>query len=379
MIVTPYIDSPATRSLVSILNEVVDQVFIMGTLRQAFVLRDIKREKTLFSLPLTRRYLPNILISHVYSMLYTISLVINNRMDLILFSQTIDYPLHVMILAKILKIPTLDFIGGSRHYLLNWNMRLSRKWKEKLFSAYGLASLNVAVRLVDRIVLLSKHLVDEHPFTRLHSKLSFAWNFPSSDFYSRFKVEKRYDEREPIVGFVGKLSVLKGALHLIKAIPLVTKQIPDVKFVLIGSPTEQIAKAIEELLRSHKTCVKHFHSVPHNHMPHHYNNMMLLVHPSYSEGGPPHVVLEALACGTPVLIARVGAFAEIIEKNALGFILNNRTPEALATQIISLLDKRDLLSKVSEHSVVWLRENITHKQAVSMWRKILEETASGAF
>ena len=100
---------------------------------------------------------------------------------------------------------------------------------------------------------------------------------------------------------------------------------------------------------------------------------MLLVHPSYSEGGPPHVVLEALACGTPVLIARVGAFAEIIEKNTLGFILNNRTPEALATQIISLLDKRDLLSKVSEHSAVWLREHITHEQAVSMWRKIFDK------
>jgi len=375
LVATTYSDGPSTQSLVSIVSKAVETVFVLGSSRRlrAFVLVDVKKRKKLFSLSLTRRVLPNILLRHIYTPLFTLSLCLTNRIDAILFSQIIDYPLHVMILAKLLRIPLLDFIGGLRYYLLCLNVNVSRKLRDKLFFAYGLASLSVAVRLVDRIVLISKHITEEQPFRAVHKKLSFAWNFPSPDFYTKFRVRRKYDERKMIVGFVGKLSVLKGVLHLLKAIPIVINQLPHAKFVFIGSigdPT--VAKALRKTSELYETSIKHLPSVPHGHMPPHYNSMMLLVLPSYTEGFP-HVVLEALACGTPVLTTKVGEFAETVEKNAIGFIITSRNPESLANQIVSLLRRRDLLSEVSARSAVWVRENISHERAVLMWREIFSK------
>jgi len=372
LVTVPYLDGPSSQSLVSIVSEAVETVFVLGSSRRmrAFVLMNVRKRKILFSSPLTRRFLPNILLRHVYAPLYTILLFLTNRIDAILFSQIIDYPLHVMILAKLLRIPILDFIGGLRYYLLRLNVKVSKKLRDKLFFSYGIASLSVAVKLVDRIVLISRHITEERPFRAVHNKLSFAWNFPSPDFYTRFRVRRKYDERKMIVGFVGKLSVLKGILHLIKAIPIVINQFPNVEFLLIGSiddPT--VVEALQKTLEMHRANVKYLRNVPHDHMPPHYNSMMLLVLPSYTEGFP-HVVLEALACGTPVLTTKVGEFAEIVEKNAIGFIITSRNSESLANQIVSLLSRKDLLSEVSAHSAVWVRENISYKRAVLMWREI---------
>jgi glycosyltransferase involved in cell wall biosynthesis len=53
--------------------------------------------------------------------------------------------------------------------------------------------------------------------------------------------------------------------------------------------------------------------------------------------GLPNVVLEALACGTPVIARDVGAAREIIEHTHHGFLVAERAPEPFVAHTLELL------------------------------------------
>ena len=60
--------------------------------------------------------------------------------------------------------------------------------------------------------------------------------------------------------------------------------------------------------------------VDHSNLEKHLNRLKLLVIPSYTETGP-QIILEAIACGTPVLTTSVGLVPNIIEDGKTGFII----------------------------------------------------------
>jgi glycosyltransferase involved in cell wall biosynthesis len=59
--------------------------------------------------------------------------------------------------------------------------------------------------------------------------------------------------------------------------------------------------------------------------------------PSIREGWP-NVLLESLACGTPVVASMVGGIPEILAADAPGLMVSERTPEAWARALSTLLD-----------------------------------------
>ena len=69
--------------------------------------------------------------------------------------------------------------------------------------------------------------------------------------------------------------------------------------------------------------------------------MKLLVMPSYYEGLPA-TVLEAMACGTPVLATGVGAIPDIVKEGETGFIIGDLSPERLADDIVRALGHPEL-------------------------------------
>lgn len=76
-----------------------------------------------------------------------------------------------------------------------------------------------------------------------------------------------------------------------------------------------------------------------------YNAADILVNPTLEDNAPA-VVLESLACGTPVIAFPIGGLPELIEQNVTGWLTKATTPKDLRRTIDMCLDNKPLLSSL---------------------------------
>jgi len=56
-----------------------------------------------------------------------------------------------------------------------------------------------------------------------------------------------------------------------------------------------------------------------------------------------------------------------------GFLLKSNDPKHISDKIIDLLNKPELLEKVSKNAYNYVRENFSYEKTLESWRKIIRE------
>jgi teichuronic acid biosynthesis glycosyltransferase TuaC len=140
------------------------------------------------------------------------------------------------------------------------------------------------------------------------------------------------DTAGPVVLSVGWLAPQKSFDLVIRA----AAALPDTLLVIVGEGPEKAA--LQRLARDLQTDerVRFLGTMPQQRLATVYNAADVLVLASAREGLP-NVVLEALACGTPVVATAVGGLPEIVRVGAVGRLVQERTPEAIAAALRDLL------------------------------------------
>ena len=193
-----------------------------------------------------------------------------------------------------------------------------------------------------------------------------------SRFYvdvTSFRVENDLGSRENIVGYVGRFEEIKGVMSFVKAIPLLSRK--SMASFLIGgdgSLRGEIEKRIKDTELSERVTLTGW--IPHDRLAQYLNRMKLLVIPSYTEVGP-HLLFEAMACGTPVLATPVGVIPDVIKDGETGFIMENNSPECIAENIIRAL-KHPRFQEIAGNARALIEKEYTYEAAVERYRKILE-------
>ncbi|MDH7594481.1 MAG: glycosyltransferase, partial [Methanomicrobiales archaeon] len=111
--------------------------------------------------------------------------------------------------------------------------------------------------------------------------------------------------------------------------------------------------------------------ISHDDLPKYLNQLRLLVLPSYTEGLP-NIMLEAMACGTPVLATPVGAIPDVIRDGETGFIMEDNSPECIARNVMRALNDLDL-EEVAERGRRYVEGQYTFEKAVERWRGVIQE------
>jgi len=124
---------------------------------------------------------------------------------------------------------------------------------------------------------------------------------------------------------------------LIKAIPSVLEKVPDAKFVIAGQgPEEDYLKELTKSLGVSDSA-RFVGWIAHDELPSYLALADVYVSTSVSDGAPPST-LEAMACELPVVVTDSGEHRNWIKDGVNGFIVPMRSPEALASRIIYLLE-----------------------------------------
>ncbi|MDD4376365.1 MAG: glycosyltransferase family 4 protein [Clostridia bacterium] len=90
--------------------------------------------------------------------------------------------------------------------------------------------------------------------------------------------------------------------------------------------------------------------IPHDKMPDYYNKIDLYICTSEIEGTP-NPVLEAMACGVPVISTNVGVVRDVFGEKQQEYILKERTVECLKEKIAELTKNTDQFEKLSKENL----------------------------
>lgn len=138
-----------------------------------------------------------------------------------------------------------------------------------------------------------------------------------------------------IVLFVGNLKAGKGCLDLLDAFAQVARVHNDVCLVFVGDGAERHALPRRATALGCASALRMIGAVDHAATADWFRAADLLCLPSHNEGVP-NVVLEAMACGTPVVATRVGGIPEVLPAHAGSLVAPHR-PDALAVALCDTL------------------------------------------
>jgi glycosyltransferase involved in cell wall biosynthesis len=146
-----------------------------------------------------------------------------------------------------------------------------------------------------------------------------------------------------IVGTVANLKAKKGYRYLLQAAAVVRKELPDVRFVLVGhGPEEPFLRSEARRLGLDGTVVfAGFREDPLR-MAAAFDVFAL---PSLYEGLS-IALIEAMSLGKPSVVTRTGGVPEVIEHDTHGLIVAPGDSDELAAGLLKLLTDRELRSRM---------------------------------
>jgi glycosyltransferase involved in cell wall biosynthesis len=130
-----------------------------------------------------------------------------------------------------------------------------------------------------------------------------VYNGVDTQMFKPLKVERN---EKFTIAYAGRISPEKRVLRLLK----VTEKMTDICFMIAGKKQMNI---------SFPSSVEYLGELPFSEMPEFYNKADLIVLPSVTEGFP-NVLLEAYACGKPVLVAKEAFPNELKIFGAIGIL-----------------------------------------------------------
>lgn len=155
------------------------------------------------------------------------------------------------------------------------------------------------------------------------------------------------NERDKTIIFCGRLSPEKGLRYLIGAAKILLERNIPFKLVLVGEGPQkiQIRQLTKDLGLMDKVQFKD--EVPHGRIPDLLNSSDIFCLPSVREGWP-NTVMEALACGIPVVASSVGGVPEILTSPDYGIMVPKEDSVALANGLMAAIQKAWNRDKIRE-------------------------------
>jgi glycosyltransferase involved in cell wall biosynthesis len=255
--------------------------------------------------------------------------------------------LQCVVASGIIKVPFILFI----HYL---SYQEELILKRKLLATIFWAIESYTIAHADQIIALSQKIKSQ--VLPLNMRVQIIPNYVDvkvTDRLDRKQLREKYQfgESLKVILFVGRLHPVKNVDFLLKAYKHIVSEVNS-KVVILGDgpermPLEALAKDLDI---ADKVDFKGF--VLKDEVLEYMNASDILVLPSLVEGQP-RVILEAWACGLPVVAAKSSGLQDLINDGIDGILFDVHSEKELVNAIIGALKaaKSNLLIENGEKRV----------------------------
>ena len=154
--------------------------------------------------------------------------------------------------------------------------------------------------------------------------------------------------------YVGRLEPRKGVDVLIQAMSIVRAQVADARLVIVGDGPDR--DALTSRARAVKIEVHFTGRVDDQQLPAYMQASDVVCSPALSGESFGIVLLEAMACGTPVVASRIEGYAELLGSGDCAVLVPPRDPDALAAALSALLSDEGRRRALAERGAAKARE-----------------------
>lgn len=256
------------------------------------------------------------------------------------------------------------------------------------------SNLRYVIETADKIVAVSKmnkNMIlelggDEDKVVVIHSGIPYEeiGAIPYEDMRSKYGL----NADDFVIITVGRNRPVKRMDLLFRAMALLNKTNPQIQCICAG-PLKDLPQMIKTYgledrvvltgLVPKKAMLASNAPPPFPDLINLYRSANLFVSVSFVESFN-NSALEALACGTPVLVGKKQGIRDVIGEGETGFVLHDETPEHLAEMLVTLSKKRRELEQKRQdirNSVSQLTWENTAKQFRNIYLSLLEGRRQG--
>lgn len=192
-----------------------------------------------------------------------------------------------------------------------------------------------------------------------------------TDIYDKYPTLKK----SPVILFVGQLHPHKNVETLIRSFKIVRGRIPDAKLVIVGRIGRSLDYYQHLVKLSHQEALTESviftATVSWEDLPKYYAICDVFATCSLGEG---FLRAEAFAMEKPMVAFDATSNSETIKHGETGLLVQEQTPEAFASALITLLGNDKLRAEMGKNGYQWAKENLDFDVIAQNFAKFIEDS-----
>jgi len=224
-------------------------------------------------------------------------------------------------------------------------MQYYKLWLDLLIQVYQKTIGRFVVESSDKLIAVSKSVL-KHAIEDLKTPPLKIYHIPNGVDTNVYVPSDRKRKRT-IITYIGRLIRNKGPQNLVEASADILKAHPEARIYIVGegSLKDKLMQQVASLRLKDRII---FLGNVSDTLPI-LQETTIFVRPSLTEGMS-LAILEAMACGLPVVASNVEGTVEIIEEGKSGYLVPPADSKALAEAVIFLLDNNKIASQIGENA-----------------------------
>ncbi|MBV1774758.1 glycosyltransferase family 4 protein [Burkholderiaceae bacterium DAT-1] len=265
-------------------------------------------------------------------------------------------------------LPAMPPMVRTRHVSTQISNRPSTRWLYKVATSHIVTTGEV---LRQRLHQYNGFDLARMTSVRTGIDLSYFQPIQQSEARKRLGLGE-----QPLLGVLSALIDRKGHDALLDAWQVVSQQFPEWKLIIIGDgprrshlenriQTQRLESSVQLVGRQADVTLW-------------LSALDLFTLPTWGDEGVPQSVMQAVACGLPVVTTSVGAMAEAVLNEQTGLIVPPRVKASLVQALSRLMADRELRRKMGHAGLEYARTHFGIEQMLDkmehVFRQVIQET-----